>query len=500
MPNPTMPTTHSDFSFSPGLCLSILSRGLLTEDEIEKELSYLQINCARLTRSNAGFEQRQELLRDHFRKKHEEDPWVSTDLLGMLKEMVKSKSTPTPPTISPAAQPTPAIMVPAAPVIDDQVLKVYPDELDVSIDNAITELGFADHSGNGRRTVYFGPREYKYGKTSHPAKPYPSGPIMQQVLNCIQRLEPDFSTNEWSCLITLYPNGKTILPLHSDNEAMIAPGSNIWTVSIGAPRDITLQSQQGIMVEESRTLPHGSVHSMAVDIQSSWKHGILRADTDQPRISFGFRRMRPDLPDSTAPRVPPIRQPMKQPSRQLHPGGTHPKVLLLTDSMLTSTPTWIFNKLGVRCVKKTMYTLADLEQHEPEIAASHFVIINSGINDLSRYGQTSSSLRRSSLNTLRRLIATYPNTQFIINSVLWVDETMHPWLNPEIDDLNKHMRELATDNASYLDTHRLLIHSSHEEVPIIRDGRQRNGIHVTPDAQRFLGGCLVREVGRLLNG
>ena len=509
----TSPKTSppSYFSFSPGLCLSILRRGLLTQEEMEKEIAYLSIKCARPTRSQ-GIEYRQELLREYFRKCHEEDPWVCEDLLGFLKA-ANTPALPTvttaPPTIATATPslPTPpiAIPVPPPPVIDDNIIKVYPEQLvDVVVDDVMAELGLKDLSGKGRRTVYFGPQEYRYGKTSHPAKPYVRGPIMEQVLTCIQRLEPDFSTTEWSCLVTLYPNGKAILPLHSDNESMIAPGSKIWTVSVGAERDITLQSQQGVLVEETRPLPHGSVHSMAVDIQSSWKHGILRADTDQPRISFGFRKMRPEVscssPPKTSPKAPPIRQPTKQPTRQLHPGGTHPKVLLLTDSMLSSTPTWTFNQLGVRCVKKTMYTLADLDNHEPEIAVSQFVIINAGVNDLSRYGETSSSLRRTSLNSLRRLIATYPNTQFIINSVLWVDETKHPWLNPEIDELNYHLQELASVNATYLDTHGLLIHSRHEEVPIIRDGRERHGIHISPDAQRFLGRCLVREVGRLLNG
>ena len=192
-----------------------------------------------------------------------------------------------------------------------------------------------------------------------------------------------------------------------------------------------------------------------------------------------------------------ICQPMEQPSR---PDDTRPKVLLLTDSILSSTLPSTFEQLGVKCVKKIIISLADIDNHKPDIAVSQFVIINAGVNDLSRCGETPSSLRRTSLDALRRLIATCPNTQFIINSVVWVDETKHPRLNPQIDDLNNHLRELVTENASYLDTHWLLKRSYLQEVPIVRDGRQKDGIHITPDAQRFLGGCLVREVVRLLNG
>ena len=105
----------------------------------------------------------------------------------------------------------------------------------------------------------------------------------------------DFSRDKYTCLVTLYPDGKSHIPPHSDNEAQIVADSQIYTISLGSSRTLTLQNQDGVVNETDVELVHGSLYSMSRESQATWKHSI-RADSavSEPRLSFTFRRLLPE--------------------------------------------------------------------------------------------------------------------------------------------------------------------------------------------------------------
>ena len=63
--------------------------------------------------------------------------------------------------------------------------------------------------------------------------------------------------------MTLYEDGKSSIPPHSDNEQSILLESDIYTVSLGSTRSLIFQNIIGPVSKQSKhDLMHGSVHSM----------------------------------------------------------------------------------------------------------------------------------------------------------------------------------------------------------------------------------------------
>ena len=137
-------------------------------------------------------------------------------------------------------------------------------------------------------------------------------------------------------MTTLYENGQSHIPPHSDNEDSIIPDSDIYTVSIciGAQRILVLQNTVGPLQEQRKIeLTHGSVHCMSRASQDSWEHSIPPALTPNcgPRISLTFRRLK----EAPKPKIPPIAPPTASNSNQSEPtptieiSSTRPKRLLM---------------------------------------------------------------------------------------------------------------------------------------------------------------------------
>ena len=116
----------------------------------------------------------------------------------------------------------------------------------------------------------------------------------------MQAVIPDFNPSNYTCLVTLYPEGSAHIKPHSDNESQIQSDSSIYTVSIGSERLITFQNQVGVINETSITIPHGYVFGMSRSSQATWKHSIpVNPTVTNPRISFTFRKL---IPVSEAPK------------------------------------------------------------------------------------------------------------------------------------------------------------------------------------------------------
>ena len=291
-------------------------------------------------------------------------------------------------------------------------------------------------------TAYYGETSYRYGPIKQDPQPYPDCPVFETIFERMHADVPDFTKSNYTCLVTLYPNGQYSIKPHSDNEAQICPDSSIFTVSVGSKRTIVFQNQLGIINESHIELPHGSVFSMTSASQSKWKHSILpEPNVTNPRISFTFRKMLKETEVPKRSKAQPIVHPDDYQSPDSPPRGSHQGILLLTDSILAGTPEFIFDKIeGFRCIKKINKRLTDIFNFEPEFRYRKAVVFSAGVNNLSCYGLRAHVLADLICNRLEKTCCKNSNTTFVYNSMLY---TGHSWLNQEIDEFNKIMFDLS---------------------------------------------------------
>ncbi|KAL5251207.1 hypothetical protein ACHWQZ_G016796 [Mnemiopsis leidyi] len=77
-----------------------------------------------------------------------------------------------------------------------------------------------------------------------------------------EKVGPEFTPDNYTCLVTYYASGMVGIPAHSDDEEQIEPGSDIFTISVGAPRTMRFVNKTGKVTEFDVSLAHGSVFSM----------------------------------------------------------------------------------------------------------------------------------------------------------------------------------------------------------------------------------------------
>ena len=344
--------------------------------------------------------------------------------------------------------------------------------------------------------AYFGKTEYGYGRSLHKPCNYPDvdHPLRSMIKFISDQLnDPTFNTENITCLATLYEDGSASIPMHSDNEQCIVRSSNIITVSLGASRELTFRSKVGPERTQSLHLTHGQVHVMTRQSQDFWEHGVPSDPRiKSPRVSLTFRRLTPSPPAGQK-RIPPIKKSTRS-SADPTPSPTK-QVLFLTDSVHSSTPTHLFPK-HLPCTKELLFQLSDLHDFEHLFPHMGYVVISTGINDLSRYNHRSYSLYDTVSQQLRKFCERYPDTVFIFNSLLL---TQYTWLTPEIDNFNRAMFELSfgIKNLWFFDSHRVCQSLRGRGCRILDpDG---NGIHILLPVKREITHCLVsciRELDR----
>ena len=151
------------------------------------------------------------------------------------------------------------------------------------------------------------------------------------------------------------------------------------------------------------------------------------------------------------------------------------RILFLTDSIQSTFPTHMFPEDFI-CIKKMMYQLCDIDQFEREFAYTDYVVISSGINDLSRYGRTAPSLIEIMSPKLALFTDKYKNCTFVFNSLL---NTKYGWVNQASQTFNNFIFRLSLqqENLWFFDFASRL----HPDNYINSRG---NGIHITPHSQR----------------
>ena len=180
-------------------------------------------------------------------------------------------------------------------------------DINLNIHDIINNIKFTDVAS--RKVAYFGSLPYFYPGMKHSACVYPELECFNIISEKLKLIDTDFNYDNYSCLVTYFPNGGFHIPTHQDNEVTIQPGSKIYTVSVGAARTIRFTNRDGPLAEQDYLLPSGSVYSMTQESQSHWQHAILpEPQTLDARISFTFRRLRE--PPRSPIRAPPISKPI----------------------------------------------------------------------------------------------------------------------------------------------------------------------------------------------
>ena len=359
---------------------------------------------------------------------------------------------------------------------------------ELSADEIVQTMDFKHTHKGGRKTAYYGAIGYSYGRTVHEPAEYPDSSIFNNIFNKLQSIDSTITKENYTCLVTWYPDGNSVVPLHSDNEKCIEPGSQIYTISVGATRTLKFSNMEGPLQEQMHALHHGSIHAMSSDSQAVWRHSILRDPAvSTSRVSFTIRRLVAISPEETKQDIPPITPP--SPPTQ---DKKQKRVLLITDSVHSSMPTFLFDSISDHvCIKKVNYKLTDLDPgFSGEFAYTDIVIVSCGVNDLSRYGHTANSLADIMCKLFKQYSFRYPNTKFIFNSLLLTRD--HKWLNTEIKSFNRYMFDLSrnTRNIYYFDSDRLVA-----QCGIKRIYSDSNGIHVSLDVRKLVARELVNSVG-----
>ena len=370
-----------------------------------------------------------------------------------------------------------------------------------NVDDILHQFPVDERSSHGRYVKYFGSKPYTYGHVRHEPRDYPDCPVFKTILSKMKSVEPSFSYDNFTCLVTHYPDGTATIPAHSDNEREIKSDSNIYTISVGSARTLRLVNREGLLREHDNILSHGSLYSMSAESQQQWSHELLfDPSVKEPRISFTFRYIVDPTPRAPAPKIekpPPVKPRVAM--------GTKHRILFLTDSILNSTPEYAFNRVdNHRCIKKKNFYLTDIFNYEPEFVYSKFVVISGGVNDLStnyngRPPMTAHVLADCVTDRLKRCCDKNSKTTFIFNSLL---HTRHEWLNDEIDTFNNLIFELSCTipNLRFFDSHHVLMTDSIcRRVDFVIDRQDQRGTHLTFAAKRLIGTQLVNAI-ELLDG
>ena len=131
---------------------------------------------------------------------------------------------------------------------------------------------------------------YNYAGASYPEAPWhPSVEALRQRVAAMLGFE---ITN---CLMNRYPTGDHSIGWHTDDTDILAPGTGIAIVSLGATRTLRLRSGTGVdsdpFVYTQVSLEPGSLLVMSQALQHTHKHCIKRESGAGERISLTFRHL-----------------------------------------------------------------------------------------------------------------------------------------------------------------------------------------------------------------
>ena len=135
---------------------------------------------------------------------------------------------------------------------------------------------------------------YTYGCTTHCPNPIKGNIFIKEMINLIVKLFPEVIIN--SVLVNYYPENKSNMKYHSDDEVEIVDSSYIFTLSLGSSRLIAFRRRgTGPGLDVCRVLlQNWDLLIFSKQSQTKFKHSIL-ADGSNPvsdnRLSLSFRQI-----------------------------------------------------------------------------------------------------------------------------------------------------------------------------------------------------------------
>ncbi|MGK0359201.1 MAG: hypothetical protein ACI9U2_001502 [Bradymonadia bacterium] len=140
-----------------------------------------------------------------------------------------------------------------------------------------------------RKTASLG-RPYNYKGASYPVAEW-----LPALAELRDALAPEIGFEATNCLLNYYPTGRHSLGWHQDDVDILAPGTGIAIISLGAPRPLRLRRVDPLAPNgfeyRSVTLEPGSLLMMTAAMQATWQHSLRRVAAPDPRISLTFREI-----------------------------------------------------------------------------------------------------------------------------------------------------------------------------------------------------------------
>lgn len=136
-----------------------------------------------------------------------------------------------------------------------------------------------------RRMQHFGP-EYSYFKMHHPQKDVPM--FIQEIINDINLV---LGTRFNSVLLNLYPNEKSTVAWHADDEKVLGSNPKIASLSLGATRLFHIRDNRTFNIIDV-VLEDNMLLYMGDKSQINYQHCIPKAIVKTgPRINLTFREI-----------------------------------------------------------------------------------------------------------------------------------------------------------------------------------------------------------------
>lgn len=130
-------------------------------------------------------------------------------------------------------------------------------------------------------------REYAYSNSARPALPLP--PAMKKLMERVNSTVCD-SVKFNGVLVNLYPDGRSTIGSHSDNERELVPGVGVLALSFGATRKFRVRDKKTGKIVMDVPAKDGEIMWMAGDFQKEYKHEIpAELKIKEQRVSYTFR-------------------------------------------------------------------------------------------------------------------------------------------------------------------------------------------------------------------
>ena len=181
------------------------------------------------------------------------------------------------------------------PNFDHQIC-IIPDTIfqpSFSFVELLDSLRFDYKFKSGRWTQLFGATPYKYGSVLHYPNPIMENRYVSEMFDFVTEAFPQLGPN--SCLINYYPDQRSSIPEHSDDETCIADNSFILTISFGDTRRMYFKDIATGKKLCSILLKNCGILIFSKSSQYRFSHSIpseRNGNDYSPRISATFRNIK----------------------------------------------------------------------------------------------------------------------------------------------------------------------------------------------------------------